>query len=565
MKTPYEDETPTRFWSTGVKDFLDKTGSLDIPPLLSSLQGNSPICSAGSCFAQHIGKNLLLRGYNFLKSVHSNERVESFGLGNVYTTRQMKQWLEVCLGLKNWSENTYYRDEKGEFWDYLLPQNPAKLSISDLLKHRSLVCAEIVANLTSAETFIFTVGLTEQWESLSGEAFTVCPGTIVGSFDSQIHKLHNIRYDEILNDLESIERLLHDINENISIIYTVSPVPLTATANDEHVIVASNFSKAKLRAAVGEHVNQSVTSSYFPSYELITHNTRGDWRFKQNMRTVTEQGVGFVMSHGFSEDALLGSFGSENNTDNDLVEEHCEEEKLETLNHVRSGENRESHVFLIGDSHMGKLGKAFKKLGVPYTGGQIMNGSGFSDKKFSLDDDNIFLPEESSDSKEIWEATINALKNHDGKSIIITNIGFQTHRNVVGVGMSANAHVVTLKDVSDYFMSYHADTLTILSRLSKYAKIIFIEDPNFYQFLSDANETQKFNAQNFDTYTDYMKMVSEIIQAEYLSPFSEITEKILRDTGAIKNALGDDIIHGSELYYELQARMIIDSEKFMRV
>jgi hypothetical protein len=261
----------------------------------------------------------------------------------------------------------------------------------------------------------------------------------------------------------------------------------------------------------------------------------------------------------------LGSFGSENNTDNDLVEEHCEEEKLETLNHVRSGENRESHVFLIGDSHMGKLGKAFKKLGVPYTGGQIMNGSGFYDKKFSLDDDNIFLPEESSDSKEIWEATINALKNHDGKSIIITNIGFQTHRNVVGVGMSANAHVVTLKDVSDYFMSYHADTLTILSRLSKYAKIIFIEDPNFYQFLSDANETQKFNAQNFDTYTDYMKMVSEIIQAEYLSPFSEITEKILRDTGAIKNALGDDIIHGSELYYELQARMIIDSEKFMRV
>ena len=52
---------------------------------------------------------------------------------------------------------------------------------------------------------------------------------------------------------------------------------------------------------VGEHVMKSKKSEYFPSYELITHSDLGDWRFESNLRSVSSNGVRYVMRHGFDE------------------------------------------------------------------------------------------------------------------------------------------------------------------------------------------------------------------------------------------------------------------------
>jgi hypothetical protein len=79
----------------------------------------------------------------------------------------------------------------------------------------------------------------------------------------------------------------------------VSPVPLTATASGDHVLVATTQSKATLRAIAGDLASWEKVITYFPSYELIaSHPMRGTF-FNPDMRTVSDAGVDFVMSHFF--------------------------------------------------------------------------------------------------------------------------------------------------------------------------------------------------------------------------------------------------------------------------
>lgn len=79
----------------------------------------------------------------------------------------------------------------------------------------------------------------------------------------------------------------------------------------------------------------------------------------------------------------------------------CEEEKLETFSRIKKSVSTNTELFLVGDSHFGKYAKFLDKFGVNFHGGQIMNGSGFSDNKFSLDPEKIFCPEEDDNSSYI--------------------------------------------------------------------------------------------------------------------------------------------------------------------
>jgi hypothetical protein len=76
---------------------------------------------------------------------------------------------------------------------------------------------------------------------------------------------------------------------------TVSPVPLTATYTDEHVLVATTHSKAILRAAASAVVTEFANVYYFPAYEIITGNFSRGRYFEDNLRTIAPEGVAHVM------------------------------------------------------------------------------------------------------------------------------------------------------------------------------------------------------------------------------------------------------------------------------
>ena len=86
------------------------------------------------------------------------------------------------------------------------------------------------------------------------------------------------------------------MNPRVKVILTVSPVPLVATAEDAHVLVATTLSKSVLRVAAGAVASRESDVAYFPSFEIITGPQARGRYFAKDLRSVTEEGVDRVMA-----------------------------------------------------------------------------------------------------------------------------------------------------------------------------------------------------------------------------------------------------------------------------
>ncbi|MEM9083356.1 MAG: GSCFA domain-containing protein, partial [Planctomycetota bacterium] len=80
--------------------------------------------------------------------------------------------------------------------------------------------------------------------------------------------------EENVENLTAFYRLLRDINPELQLVVTVSPVPLLATFRDMDCEVANTVSKATLRVAVDRFCQVHPEVVYFPSYELVTRMGR---------------------------------------------------------------------------------------------------------------------------------------------------------------------------------------------------------------------------------------------------------------------------------------------------
>jgi GSCFA family len=99
----------------------------------------------------------------------------------------------------------------------------------------------------------------------------------------------------VVSDLQQFVSQLLSINPNAKIILTVSPVPLIATYENQHVLVSTTYSKAVLRAAAGEITKAYPHCDYFPSYEIITGNYNRGQYFEDDLRSIKQEGVDHVM------------------------------------------------------------------------------------------------------------------------------------------------------------------------------------------------------------------------------------------------------------------------------
>jgi hypothetical protein len=134
--------------------------------------------------------------------------------------------------------------------------------------------------------------------------YAIAPGVIAGEYAPERHVFHNFTYPELLADLAEMRALLQMIQPDIKMLLTVSPVPLTATGSDDHVLVATTWSKSTLRAAAGAFSDAHGDVDYFPSYEIVTTWAAPQDMFEDNLRSVRAEGVAQVMgiflgAHGF--------------------------------------------------------------------------------------------------------------------------------------------------------------------------------------------------------------------------------------------------------------------------
>jgi hypothetical protein len=268
------------------------------------------IVTAGSCFAQHVGRYLLSSGFNILIAEKAHDivpaeiaKLYNYGLfsaryGNIYTALQLKQLIQRAFGEFNPIEKCWIASN-GSFVDPFRPQiQPGGfVSEAELLADLSVHLDAVKKAFTSMDVFIFTLGLTEAWlDQRDGAVFPLAPGVAGGLWDEKKYKFVNLELDQTVSDLQWSIDYLRNINPNIRIVLTVSPVPLNATAVNRHVFVSTTYSKSVLRVAAQIICDNYSMCDYFPSYEIITSPFVRAQYYAEDCREVIEDGVRHVMN-----------------------------------------------------------------------------------------------------------------------------------------------------------------------------------------------------------------------------------------------------------------------------
>lgn len=334
--SPYKGLPARAFWRSAVTERHVNDWTDLVRPLPLGLKDR--YATAGSCFAQHIGRYLRGNGADVLDleprpaflpqadAARFGFGIYSCRYGNIYTARQLLQLAQECLGLRAPAEVVWTRE--GRHYDALRPSvDPVGLDTPEEVEAlRAFHLKAVRRMFESLDVFVFTLGLTEAWvHADDGTVYPTAAGTIAGSHVAERYRFVNFRYPEIMADLKAFWILLRSINAKARMVLTVSPVPLNATASQEHVLVATVRSKSVLRAVAADLAEDEPDIHYFPSFEIIsTHPSRGMF-FNPDLRNVNEMGVSLVMKHFF---AALGAEVADVVAD-DII---CDEAQLDKFN-----------------------------------------------------------------------------------------------------------------------------------------------------------------------------------------------------------------------------------------
>lgn len=345
--SPYADLPAAAFWrSAVVKGDPAAAAALHRPRF--ALSPDTPILTAGSCFAQHIHRHLTALGWAVIDVEPGPTRLPphvaqryGFGVysaryGNVYTVRQWVELIEEAMAPT--APAPIIWDRGGRFYDALRPGiEPDGLETAEeVAQSRAAHLSALRTGLAEADCVVFTLGLTESWvDAGTGRTLPTAPGTIAGDMGTTPARFVNLGYADVLRDLNRARDLLRAINPDMKMLLTVSPVPLTATASGAHVVQASTASKAILRAACDAMLRAHGDVDYFPSYEIITTPALGGPYFASNLRTPSDEGVARVMqtflhSYGAAQAVAPVARGTGGGSDWDAV---CEDLLLDAFAH----------------------------------------------------------------------------------------------------------------------------------------------------------------------------------------------------------------------------------------
>lgn len=573
--SPYKLIPRRQMWGGMRDDFSQNHFFSDFWRPKFTIKETDTFSTMGSCFAQHIGRALRKSGLEFKEferpvGALENEAMHGYGLfsfrlGNVYTAKTLGKWIELLASQDNSADALR---ANGRFFDPLrLTIEPDGFSSQEYLgeaRIRSLTALR--EGISKTDNFIFTMGLTESWELPDGTPLSSHP-SIVGCSEPAILKCYD--YDEVLEDMTRALKRMREVNPRIHVILTVSPVPLTATVRDQHVISATVASKSILRAVADNLSKTFEWVDYFPSYELITNHVSSSTMppFLPNQRQVTDEAVQFVMHH-FLE-GLQARHPSIRHTPNEKnvfqsVDEWCEENQMVSLGTQLEEPQKPTDTadyILIGDSHCGLLQQAFTNLGIPAIGGAIQQGSSWDKGGFALVEDEIFVPLESAEARKNWRAIYSQIRNSGSNTrYVVTNVGAQTHRSVPSFidFVLARTKNITLPEFTAFVTARYQDQFTLLSKLAALdnIEVLFLIDPPTRNL--DIEERKLLDV--YHLYDEWLAALVKRLNCKVIEPSKSFLldqhESIYSET--VFGDGGRDRTHGNQYYYSLLAKHIVE-------
>lgn len=254
---------------------------------------DTPIGSAGSCFAFEIARVFQEMGYNYLITERNDDPASGIAIdgyksgdkyakfcanyGILFNTPSFRQLAERAFDIKPTKQILFEQD--GGSWVDPYRENVMFYSheayFNDYDRH-----IEATRNaLEQVEVFIITLGLNECWQFRDGTVMSRNPRG--NMYPLVTHKTLTVQ--ENVDNIQTFFDICKKHNPEFKLIISVSPIPFLATgrAADHHVISANTHSKAVLRVAAEELVQNNEEVYYLPSYELVTECLEDAWHIDQ--------------------------------------------------------------------------------------------------------------------------------------------------------------------------------------------------------------------------------------------------------------------------------------------
>jgi hypothetical protein len=220
---------------------------------------NSKIVSLGSCFA-----------------VNMSEKLDYFKLHNVcnpfgilFHPLAIEKLISFSVTGKRFTEkDIFFHNELWHCFD--IHSDLSNSNKEGLLISLNEIVEATKLQLQEATHVIITYGTSWVYRNIESDSIVAnCHKVPQKQFKKEL-----LAVDEIRESIANTMKLIHSVNPNCNIIFTVSPV--------RHIkdgFVENQWSKSNLIAALHQVINcQLSTVNYFPSYEIMMDELR-DYRF----------------------------------------------------------------------------------------------------------------------------------------------------------------------------------------------------------------------------------------------------------------------------------------------
>lgn len=231
---------------------------ISISEFSNKIDYNSKIGCLGSCFSEHIANR-----FNFFKfDVVSNP----FGI--LFSPTAIEKIVSKAVYEEQFAEDDiFYFNDQWQSFDVHSCLNQVEKDNYLLGLNQRLV--KLKNTIENASHFFVTYGSAWVYRlKETNELVANCHKVPQREFDKEL-----LTAKAIIRSIDNTVRLLHSINPDMQVIFTISPV-----RHLKDGFVENQRSKSNLIRAVHELVNNQERLSYFPSYEIVMDELR-DYRF----------------------------------------------------------------------------------------------------------------------------------------------------------------------------------------------------------------------------------------------------------------------------------------------
>jgi hypothetical protein len=223
------------------------------------LDYNSKIMSLGSCFAVNMAEKL-----DYFKFQNT---CNPFGI--LFHPLAIEKLIDFAVSEKQFTEkDIFFYNERWHCFD--VHSDLSSSNKEDLLTSINALINSTNQQLTESTHIIITYGTSWVYRNIESDSIVAnCHKVPQKQFKKQL-----LSIEEIKKGVTNTVKLIHSVNPNCTIIFTVSPV--------RHIkdgFVENQWSKANIISALHESFDfQLSTINYFPSYEIMMDELR-DYRF----------------------------------------------------------------------------------------------------------------------------------------------------------------------------------------------------------------------------------------------------------------------------------------------